>query len=115
MSIQITENLVAVPQQVVLPASVTLRQKLISDQTAEGIVVEYSMAPDHEIWFQLADGTRSKSVTFTDNVAGTGSSIAHDARLVRHVGSPVDSSVGIEERITSSDGDQTLDVTFVLV
>ena len=115
MAIQITTNLHVVPQQVSLPASIVLEQDLISNHSSETVVTEYSMAAGHDVWFELADGTPSKSVTFSATVTDTGTTLQQPARLVRHVGTPLDVSVGIDQRITDATGHHLLDHTFVTI
>lgn len=116
MSIHVTEeNLTADPQQIQLPGNVTLHQTVVSTEPSEVAVMEYSMSPAHNVWFELASGTRSKTVTFQETVPSTGMETSHPIRLVRFAGAPSGGSVGIDQRVTDASGGHTLDHTFVLL
>lgn len=109
MAIGIVDNLTAAPASTRVPGSVALRQTLISNQPAEQVVAELRLASGHDIWFQLPGGTPSKSITFQHAVGSENTSLQSAVTLIRHVGTPLDGAVGIDQTITDEGGIQIPD------
>ena len=97
MAIGIIKNLEPKPRKTSIPGDVDLKQTMISDQQSEQVVCEFRLAGGHDVWFQLPSGTPSKSITFQHEVGPENTDVQFDVRLIRHVGTSIDGSVGIED------------------
>jgi hypothetical protein len=115
MAIGIVKNLEPKPRQTSVPGNVDLKQIMISDQQLEQVVCEFRLAGGHDIWFQLPSGTPSKSITFTHEVGPENTDVQFDITLIRHVGTAIDGSVGIDETLTDGDGIQIPDHCTVVI
>ena len=115
MAIGIVNNLEPQPRQTPLPGDITLRQTLISDQNSEQAIAEFRLAGGHDIWFQLRDGTPSKSITFQCNVGSENSDVRYRISLMRHVGTTLDGTFGIDQTITDETGMQLPDHCTVVI
>lgn len=109
MAIGIVNNLSPRPRKTEVPGDVTLRQTLISDQNSEQAIAEMRLASGHDIWFRLPDGTPSKSITFQRNVGTENTNLTYEISLIRHVGTMLDGTIGIDQTITDETGMQLPD------
>ena len=115
MAIGIVKNLEPKPRKTSVPGSIDLKQTMISDQQTEQVVCEFRLAGGHDIWFQLPSGTPSKSITFMHEVGPENTDVQFDITLIRHVGTAIDGSVGIDETLTDAGGIQIPDHCTVVV
>src|SRR5215218_9061948 len=104
MAIQIVSNLTARPRRTRVPGTVTLQQTLISNQNNELVVAEFRLQGGHYIWFELPSGTPSKSITFQHEIGSENTDVTFSISLIRHVGTPLDGTVGIDQTSTDSGG-----------
>ena len=109
MAINIVSNLTATPRRTRVPGAVTLRQTVISNQNNELIIAEFRLQGGHDIWFELPSGTPSKSITFQHEIGTENTDVSFSISLIRHVGTALDGTVGIDQTSTDSDGIQTPD------
>jgi hypothetical protein len=115
MAIGIVKNLKPQPRKTALPGDITLKQTLISDQNSEQAISELRLASGHDIWFRLPDGTPSKSITFQRNVGTENTNVTYEISLLRHVGTTLDGTVGIDQTITDEGGMQLPDHCTVVI
>jgi hypothetical protein len=115
MAIGIVKNLEPKPRKTSIPGDVDLKQTMISDQQSEQVVCEFRLAGGHDIWFQLPSGTPAKSITFMHEVGPEETNVQFDVKLIRHVGTPIDGSIGIDETLTDGGGIQIPDHCTVVV
>jgi hypothetical protein len=115
MAIGIVKNLTPNPRKTKIPGDIDLRQTMISDQESETVVCEFRLAGGHDVWFELPSGTPSKSITFQHEVGTENTDVQFDVRLIRHVGTPNDGTVGIDETLTDSGGIQIPDHCTVVI
>ena len=116
MAVVIVSNLRPDPRRTGIPGHVTLRQTLISDQTSEKAICEFQLAGGHDIWFELSDGTPSKSVTFQQQVTSENTQVEYPVRLIRDAGSSrLDGAVGIDLTITDEGAVKTMDHCTVVI
>ncbi len=114
MAVAIRSHLTPSPSSVTVPATVTLDQVLYSDMPMDSITSKLQLADGHDIWFKLSDGTPAKTITFADTIRDVDTSISHNVDLVRSVGTQM-ATVGIDQRITSSDGSQRPDHCTIVI
>ena len=107
MAIGIISNLEPDPRKTAVPGQVTLEQTVISDQTAEQAISEFRLAAGHDIWFQLPDGTPSKSITFQRSAGTENTTLRYDVTLIRDAGTFINGTIGIEQTLTEESGIQT--------
>ena len=115
MAIGIVNNLRPDPRETPVPGDVVLRQTLLSDQNSEQVISELRLASGHDIWFRLPDGTPSKSITFQRNVGSENTNVRYEISLMRHVGTMLDGSVGIDQTLTDEGGFQAPDHCTVVI
>lgn len=115
MAIGIVKNLESKPRKTAVPGDISLRQTMISDQQIEQVECEFRLADGHDIWFQLPSDTPSKSITFQHEVGPENTDVQFDVTLIRHVGTTIDGSVGIDETLTDSGGIQIPDHCTVVI
>lgn len=108
MAVAIRTHITPSPSSVTVPATITLVQVLYSDMPMDSVTSKLQLADGHDIWFKLSDGTPAKTVTFADTIHDVDTPTSHVVELVRSVGTQM-ATVGIDQRITSSDGSQRPD------
>ncbi|HYR28718.1 MAG TPA: hypothetical protein VEU30_09640 [Thermoanaerobaculia bacterium] len=115
MAIGIVTNLKPVPRKTPVPGTITLKQTMISDQTAEQVIAEFRLAGGHDIWFELPSGTPSKSITFQHEVSSENTDVTYEVTLIRNVGTALDGSIGIDQTVTDEGGIQLPDHCTVVI
>jgi hypothetical protein len=108
MILTILEPLAADPPRVLLPAEVTLRQRLQSDAPPEQVRLSYSLDTAGDVWFDTPNGP-SKTLDLDATVESSGALTPQPAaRLVRGSGVPA-KMARIDEVITDSAKQDTTD------
>ena len=115
MAVAIVSNLTPDPRKTSIPGDIRVRQTLISDQNGEQAIAELRLASGHDIWFRLPDGTPSKSITFQRRVGTENTDVTYELSLLRHVGTALDGSFGIDQTITDESGFQAPDHCTVVI
>jgi hypothetical protein len=77
MAIAIVANLSAAPNPAKLPVRVEFTQTLKSTLAEEKILVRYSLASAHNVWFEDADDQLTKKITREETV-GTAAQVCVD-------------------------------------
>ena len=115
MAIAVITNLEPQPRKTAVPGDISLLQTVISDQTSEMVISEFRLAGGHDIWFALPSGTPSKSITFQHNVGTENTQVTYNISLIRHVGTMLDGSIGIDQTMTDEGGIQIPDHCTVVI
>ncbi|MGH1364661.1 MAG: hypothetical protein ACRBF0_13955 [Calditrichia bacterium] len=115
MAIVISESLSATPNTTTLPKRITLRQKLISNQTSEKVQFHYTLNPDHDIWFKKADGTLLKAVQRSGVAAKTVKEFSHRITLVRNGGNSFSGTLIINQTIIDESNNKLADLVTIIV
>ena len=111
MTIKIAHGLEASPDEIGLPGTTTLRQRLqCLDHPSEHVVIEYRLSANHNIWFD--DGGPTKSITVTNDVLSAGTNCDHDVHLIKTHPSTL-ASVQVDEIITEQDGHKRTDLCLI--
>ncbi|HEV8241589.1 MAG TPA: hypothetical protein VGS57_19660 [Thermoanaerobaculia bacterium] len=77
MAIFVDKDLEASPNPTSLPKRVEFTQTLRSSLASEAIVVQYSLSPAHNVWFQDNDNNLTKQVVREDTI-GTAPEVTTD-------------------------------------
>lgn len=104
MAIQIQQNLTATPNPTTLPKRITFQQTLVSDQAAEPISVLYSLAPEHDVWFEDAGGQLTKTVQRADTVSQIPKVCRDQISMARGPGQGPMALVQVNQTVTDSEG-----------
>jgi hypothetical protein len=68
MAVFVDQDLSASPNPTSLPKRVEFQQTLRSSLASEGIAVQYSLAPAHNVWFEDGDGKPTKQVVREETI-----------------------------------------------
>jgi hypothetical protein len=104
MAIQIRAHLTATPNPTTLPRRIDFHQTLRSNLTSETIAVEFFLDPDHDIWFQDANGKPTKTVQRGLTVTPVDQAFLIRICLQRGPGAGSMTMVEIDQTITDSSG-----------
>lgn len=111
MAIQIVENLTAAPNPTGLPNEINFRQLLITNRGEETVDAEYSMDSGHNVWFKVAGGQLTKTVTKTGLIiSAAGTQLTDKIEVVENGGNGPMEVVEIKKVVTDSGGLPTVDL-----
>jgi hypothetical protein len=115
MAIQIRVPLTASPNPTSLPRRIDFHQTLRGNIDGETVLAVYELDPDHDIWFQDANGKPTKTVQRSLEVSQAQADQVFLIRIVmqRGPGTGPLAMVEIDQTLTDSSGIKTPD-SFVL-
>jgi hypothetical protein len=115
MAITIVSNLTASPNPTVLPKRVEFQQTLQSTLAAEPIKVFYSLAADHQIWFEDGENQRTKQIEREETVGQSPKVCIDRLPLVYGPGTGPLLTVEIEQAIQDSQGNVIPDLVVLQI
>jgi hypothetical protein len=115
MAITIVENLTATPNPTTIPKRVEFRQTLRSTLPAETITLIYSLEPDHDIWFEDAEGTRVKQLSREETVGKEPQVCVDRLKMVTGPGEGPQLTVEVAQAIRDSQGQVIPDLSVVQI
>ena len=113
MAISIVANLTAAPNPAKLPVRVEFTQTLQSNLAEDKILVRYSLASAHNVWFEDADDQLTKKITREETV-GTAPQVCVDRlQMTTGPGTGGMLTVEVQQAIRDSEGNVIPDLVVV--
>ena len=115
MAITIVQNLTALLNPTTIPKRVEFRQTLRSTLLSETITVVYSLEPEHNIWFENADGKLVKQLSRQETIGQAPQVSVDRLKLVTGAGVGPQLTVEVAQAIRDSQGQVIADLCVVQI
>lgn len=107
MAILLLDDLIATPNPTALPRRVDFKQNVQSTLSAgEEATFTYSLAPDHDVFFEDGEGNRVKEVSREDRIPGDRHLLHNRIAVTLAPGGSPQSLVQITETVADRQGGQ---------